>query len=62
MTPAQQHARWGVAVETTDDGEVLLQVGTELRVISAEDAQHFAYYLARAYVRGLDLNRRSAAA
>lgn len=48
MTAAEQYRVWGVAVEAAGE-HVIVQVGTELKALSPGDAQHFAYYLARAY-------------
>lgn len=50
MTAAEQHRLWGVAVEAAGE-HVIVQVGTELKALSPGDAQHFAFYLARAYSR-----------
>lgn len=50
MTAAEQHKEFGACVEAQDD-IVILQVGTEMVALSVDQAQRFAYYLARAYYR-----------
>lgn len=50
MTAAEQHRLWGVAVEAAGE-QVIVQVGKELVALSPGDAQHLAFYLARAYAR-----------
>ena len=50
MTAAEQFKEWGASVER--DGEhVILQVGKEMVALTPKQAQHFAYYLAQAYVQ-----------
>ena len=48
MTAAEQHREWGICVEA-DDGDVIIQMGDRIRVLSPREAQRFAYHLAQAY-------------
>lgn len=50
MTAAEQHAEWGASVEPQGE-HVLLQVGDKMVALLPDEAQRFAYYLARAYYR-----------
>jgi hypothetical protein len=50
LTRSQQLRQWGASVQAQDD-RVVLQVGADETTFNPEEAQAFAYYLARAYYR-----------
>ena len=50
MTAAEQHHEWGASVEASED-KVILTAGRGIAVLTGQQAQHLAFYLANAYLK-----------